>query len=183
MAWIKISRLLLFILIVWLVAQDIHSFQMSILTGWQFQCANTTCIPFVTTPASSIRACQINCLAQVQCQAASFEQTTSSCELFANIQNQSGNMFANVEITTMIVISGTRMPPGQYKYNVSLKNHSKYRFGYIPKRKLSLKSIRSFLEWSSQFHRKTFLTPSKTKHLLKNNLFSKRWTIHFSRQY
>ena len=98
---------------------------MSIMTGWQFQCVNTTCIPFVTTPASSIRACQINCLAEVQCKAASFEQTTSSCELFAKIQNQNGNMFANVEITTMIVISGTRMPPGEYKYNVSLKKSFK----------------------------------------------------------
>jgi hypothetical protein len=85
---------------------------MSIMTGWQFQCVNTTCLPFVAATASSLRKCQITCLAQVQCQAASFQQATSNCKLFANIQNQIGNMFADVEIVTMIVMSGTRMPPG-----------------------------------------------------------------------
>ena len=85
---------------------------MSIMTGWEFQCANTTCLPFVTVPTSSTRDCQLTCLAQVQCQAASFQQTTSSCKLFANIQNQNDNLFADVETITMIVMSGTRMPPG-----------------------------------------------------------------------
>jgi len=82
------------------------------MNGWQFQCANTTCLPFITVAALSLRSCQINCVAQVQCQAASFQQATSSCKLFANIQNQNGNMFADVETITMIVMSGTRMPPG-----------------------------------------------------------------------
>ena len=59
---------------------------MSIMTGWQFQCTNTTCLPFITVTTSSIRECQFTCLAQVQCQAASFQQTTSSCKLFANIR-------------------------------------------------------------------------------------------------
>ena len=112
MAWIRVSLLLLFVLIGSLVAQDIRSLKMSIMTGWQFQCANTTCLPFVTVTEPSIRDCQITCLAQVQCQAASFQQTTSSCKLFVNIQNQNGNMFADVETVTMIVISGTRMPLG-----------------------------------------------------------------------
>ncbi len=85
---------------------------MSIMTGWQFQCTNTTCLPFFTVTTSDIRECQLACLAQVQCQAASFQQTTSSCKLFANIQNQNGNMFADVDTITMIVMSETRMPPG-----------------------------------------------------------------------
>jgi hypothetical protein len=89
-----------------------RSIAMSIITGWQLQCANTTCLPFVTVTASSIRACQITCLAQVQCQTASFHQATSTCKLFVNIGNQTGNMFADVETVTMIAKSGTRMPPG-----------------------------------------------------------------------
>jgi hypothetical protein len=85
---------------------------MSIMSGWQFQCTNTTCLPFVTVTTSDIRDCQLTCLAQVQCQAASFQQTTSSCKLFTNIQNQNGNMFADVETVTMIVMSETQMPLG-----------------------------------------------------------------------
>jgi hypothetical protein len=112
MACIRISLLFLFTLIAQSVTQDIRSFSMSKMTGWQFQCATTTCLPFVTVTVSRICDCQTACLAQVQCQAASFQQSTSNCELFTNIKNQDENMSADVETVTMIVISGTRMPPG-----------------------------------------------------------------------
>jgi hypothetical protein len=102
----------MFILIEQSVAQDMRSTVMSIMTGWQFQCATTTCLPFVTVTVSSVRRCQMACLAQVQCQAASFQQSTSTCELFTDISNQDENMSAHVETVTMIVIYGTRMPPG-----------------------------------------------------------------------
>ncbi len=95
-----------------LVAQDMRSTVMSIMTGWQFQCATTTCLPSVTVVVSSVRRCQMACLAQIQCQAASFQQSTSTCEIFTDIGNQNGNMMAHVETVTMIVNSGTRMPPG-----------------------------------------------------------------------
>jgi hypothetical protein len=112
MAWITISLLFLFIFAVQSVAQDIRSFAMSLMTGWQFQCATTTCSPFVTVLVSNVRACQMACLAEVQCQAASFQQANSTCDLFTDISNQDENMSADVETVTMIVISGTRMPPG-----------------------------------------------------------------------
>jgi hypothetical protein len=112
MAWIRISLLFLFIFIAQSVAQDKRSFSMSIMTCWQFQCATTTCLPFVTAIVSNVRVCQMACLAQVQCQAASFQQSNSTCELFTDIRNQNENMSADVEAVTMIVNSGTRMPPG-----------------------------------------------------------------------
>jgi hypothetical protein len=112
MAWMRISLLVLFILIAQSVAQDVRSVSMSIMTGWQFQCATTTCSPFVTVIVSNVRACQMACLAEVQCQAASFQQANSTCDLFTDISNQAENMSADVETVTMIVISGTRMPPG-----------------------------------------------------------------------
>jgi len=112
MTWIRISLLFLFILIAKLVAQDIRSFSISIMTGWQFQCVTTTCLPFATITVSSIYDCRTACLAQVQCQAASFQQSTSNCELFTDMTNQDENMSAHVETVTMIVISGTRVPLG-----------------------------------------------------------------------
>ncbi|CAF4076263.1 unnamed protein product, partial [Adineta steineri] len=83
---------------------------MSTEAGWEFQCSRTTCVPFATVTVSSIYNCQVACLAQVQCKAASFYQSSSNCELFADISNQIGNLSANIDTVTMIVIDGTRIP-------------------------------------------------------------------------
>ena len=85
---------------------------MSTMNGWQLQCANTTCIPFATVIVANIRKCQITCLAEVQCKTASFHKLTSNCELFPEIPNSNTNMVANMDTVTMIVIDGTRIPPG-----------------------------------------------------------------------
>jgi hypothetical protein len=112
MMWIKILLLLLFVFTAQSVEEDIRSVQMSIMTGWQFQCINTTCIPFVTLTASSVRTCQISCLGQIQCEAASFQQSNSICQLFTNIPNPDSNLLADLMTITMIVMPGTRIPPG-----------------------------------------------------------------------
>jgi hypothetical protein len=85
---------------------------MSIMTDWQFQCATTSCVPFASVIVSNIRRCQMSCLAQVKYKAASFHQSTSRCDLFTIIPNPSGNMVANMNVVTMIVIVETRIPPG-----------------------------------------------------------------------
>ncbi|UJR12107.1 hypothetical protein I4U23_016285 [Adineta vaga] len=84
---------------------------MSIMNGWEFQCANSTCLPFVTTTVRNILQCQTNCLGQAQCKAITCQQATLKCQLFTSIVDQNSNLQANMETTTMIVISGTRMPP------------------------------------------------------------------------
>ncbi|CAF1126021.1 unnamed protein product [Adineta steineri] len=83
---------------------------MSKIVGWQFNCASTTCLPFSTLTVSDIFKCELACLAQIQCEAISFHQSTTKCELFANIPNQNGNMLANIDVVTMIVIDQTRFP-------------------------------------------------------------------------
>ncbi|CAF0889087.1 unnamed protein product [Adineta steineri] len=55
--------------------------------------------------------CQVACLTQSQCIAATFYRSTFNCELFDNILNQNGNMLANMDATSMSIISGTRFPP------------------------------------------------------------------------
>ncbi|CAF0750992.1 unnamed protein product [Adineta steineri] len=84
---------------------------MSTNTGWQFQCFNTTCLPYATIIVPNIRRCQMACLAQVYCHAVTFHRSPSDCELFADISNQNGNLLANMDAVTMIVIDGTRVPP------------------------------------------------------------------------
>ncbi|CAF3702757.1 unnamed protein product, partial [Adineta steineri] len=83
---------------------------MSIEAGWQFQCSNTTCLPFATVTVSNIDNCQVACLAQVNCKALTFYRSSSSCELFADISNETGNLSANIDAVTMIAIDGTRIP-------------------------------------------------------------------------
>ncbi|CAF4188398.1 unnamed protein product [Adineta steineri] len=92
--------------------QDIRSEEMSLLPDAKFQCANTTCLPFISVITTDIRNCQFACLGQGQCIAATFHQSTSNCELFDNMLNQNGTMLADVDATSMNVISGTRFPPG-----------------------------------------------------------------------
>ena len=96
------------------VAHNMHSFKMSIIKGQLFQCANTTCPPSITLTVSSVRSCRMACLNDVSCQAASFQQSTSSCQLFTYSPNQNEPMAINMEMVTMVVISGTRVPSRTY---------------------------------------------------------------------
>jgi hypothetical protein len=112
MTWKRISALLLFIIIARAVAEDIHSLEMSVITGSQFQCVNTTCLPYLVLAVLNVRDCRMACLSQVQCQAVNFHQSTTACALFTKILYQNIDMVDNVETATMMVISGTRAPPG-----------------------------------------------------------------------
>ena len=94
------------------IEQDIRLCRMSKITNSKFQCANTTCLPFVTNIVPNIGNCKTNCLAQTYCRAISFHQLTSTCQLFDNIPNPNGNMLFDANTITMIVIAGTRNPPG-----------------------------------------------------------------------
>ncbi|CAF1199352.1 unnamed protein product [Adineta steineri] len=112
MAFIRFLFWLLFFLIEQIPTQDIRSFEMSIMTGWQLQCANTTCLPFIIIRESDIYNCQRACLAQINCQAASFQQSTSTCELYGSLTNYNSYMSAHTDIVTMIVNPETRIPSG-----------------------------------------------------------------------
>jgi hypothetical protein len=112
MVWKRISLLFLLVLTAHPFAEDTRSLEMSTMDGWQLECVNTTCLPSLTVTVPSIRDCQLACLSELQCQAASFLQSTTTCELFTNIQYRNINMLANMEIITMMVISGTRTLPG-----------------------------------------------------------------------
>ncbi|UJR06705.1 hypothetical protein I4U23_010991 [Adineta vaga] len=110
MIWIRIFVLFSMVIFDQAVAQNVRSCMMSTMDGWQFQCATTTCLPYVTIVAFDILQCQSTCLGQTQCEAASFHQSTSSCQLFDHIVTQNNNMEAMVGTVTMTVISGTRTP-------------------------------------------------------------------------
>ncbi|CAF1027660.1 unnamed protein product [Adineta steineri] len=107
---IRSSLLVGLMLIVQSIEENIQSVQMSVMTGYRFSCTNTTCLPLTNTFASYIFKCQMACLAETQCQAASFNPSISNCQLFVNISNQIGNMVTDMNTITMITIAGTRVP-------------------------------------------------------------------------
>ncbi|CAF1602134.1 unnamed protein product [Adineta ricciae] len=82
------------------------------MTGWQLSCANTTCLPFATTTVLNIRICQTACLNQAKCKTATFHQSSSTCDLFSNIPSLNGSLVADMSSVTMLVMAGTRIPPG-----------------------------------------------------------------------
>ncbi|CAF0979756.1 unnamed protein product [Adineta steineri] len=85
--------------------------EMSLMIDCKFEYANTTCLPFINVITSNIRNCQVACLTQSQCIAATYHRSTSDCELFDNMLNQNGTMLADVDATSMNAINGTRFPP------------------------------------------------------------------------
>ncbi|CAF4298362.1 unnamed protein product [Adineta steineri] len=115
MASTRVCLWVLLMIITQAVGEDAQSMTMSLMVDSKFQCANSTCLPFINVITSNIRNCQIACLTQSQCRAATFHRSTSNCELFSDMLNQNGNILADVDATSMNIISGTRFPAGQYK--------------------------------------------------------------------
>ncbi|UJR06604.1 hypothetical protein I4U23_010888 [Adineta vaga] len=90
---------------------------MSIMNGWQFQCATTTCLPFSTVTVSNVRQCQTKCLYYTQCKSINFQLSISRCQLFSDTLDPSTDLQASTGMITMIVKDGTRVPSGLFKYN------------------------------------------------------------------
>lgn len=104
---------ILFLYVTQAFGQEARSIILTKLVNARFQCMNTTCSPLYTLTVSTILNCEIACLRNVQCHALSFHSSSSACALFNNAPNATGNMLVDVDMITMIIISGTRMPPGK----------------------------------------------------------------------
>ena len=110
----RVSLLLFLVLMKQTIGEDIRSVQMCLFNNLTFQCAQTSCLSFANLTTTNIQRCQIACLIQVQCKAATYYQPASNCQLHDSTINQNGNMSYNGDSVTMVVISGTRFPSGQY---------------------------------------------------------------------
>ncbi|CAF3314049.1 unnamed protein product, partial [Rotaria sp. Silwood2] len=95
---------LLFMIIKQIIGENTGSMIMSLIPDSKFQCANTTCLSVINVITSNIKKCQVACLTQSQCRAATFHRSTSNCELFGDMLNQNGNMLTDVDTTSMNVI-------------------------------------------------------------------------------
>lgn len=96
------------------LAQRMRSIEMSLFSGKQFQCGSTNCSSLITTTERNVRRCQMACLSARLCDAASFHQSTSACQLFSHLPNLSGDMLADPDAYSMRVHSDSRLSRGWY---------------------------------------------------------------------
>ncbi|CAF0796846.1 unnamed protein product [Adineta steineri] len=129
------------------------------MSGSKLQCANTTCLPFTTIIVPSIWECQKACLGDIYCRAASFHTSSTSCQLFADISDENDNMLADIDIITMIVVSGTRVPPGEL-YHATSGNKKSLLIFTIP-----LHNNKKWISESIDLHVKPHSNP--TQHMVQ----------------
>ena len=111
-----VFQMLLFVLVGQSVSQEIRSIDMAIMDGWQLTCAGTTCLPFVIVDTQDVQQCQAICLSRIECQVATFQQSTSACALFAYRVDVRVDLSPDPYTITSIAEMGTRIPAGQYEY-------------------------------------------------------------------
>jgi hypothetical protein len=90
------------------ISQDIRSLELLEMIDTKYQCNSPGCSPSTIVSTSSLRDCQIACLADAQCRTASFFQSISQCELFANIPDQYGTLLAEANVVTMTAIDNRK---------------------------------------------------------------------------
>ncbi|CAF1346833.1 unnamed protein product [Adineta ricciae] len=74
--------------------ENMRSMKMFVSMNSKFQCANTTCLPFIIIIPPNVLGCQVACLMRSQCKAATFYRS----------------IMIYTDATSMSVISGTRFP-------------------------------------------------------------------------
>lgn len=105
-----------YLLIKLALAYDMRSLRLSIVDNYEFNCANTYCLPYFNSTEVNVRRCQIRCLADIQCRAAIYYRSMSTCKLFMYQMDPMTNMMMNMNSTALLVIGGTRNPQSEYPF-------------------------------------------------------------------
>jgi len=101
--------LLLLTIIAQSASQNIHTLLLSKTNDVRYQCVDPGCSsPTIITVATLI-ACEIACLSNINCRTATYGQSNSGCELFADIPSQYGNLVAQAGAVTLMAIDGRQL--------------------------------------------------------------------------
>jgi hypothetical protein len=101
--------LLLLTIIAQSASQNIRTLLLSKTKDVRYQCVDPGCSsPTIITVANLI-ACEIACLSNVNCRTATYDQSNSGCELFADIPSQYGNLVAQAGVVTLMAIDGRQL--------------------------------------------------------------------------
>jgi hypothetical protein len=101
--------LLLLTIIAQSTSQNIRTLLLSETNDVRYQCADPGCSSPTIVSASSLRDCEFGCLSNVNCRTATYDQSNSSCELFADITSQYGNIVAQAGVVTLMAIDNRQL--------------------------------------------------------------------------
>lgn len=118
-----------------LIAMHTRSFTMYIMNQQKFQCVDTTCSFYSTIMVWNVHECSKNCVAQLQCTAATFHRSNSTCDrnscfhqynstcrLFDKSTLSSSNLTRDKNTVALIITS--RMNPSNSEYDIVLSQAS-----------------------------------------------------------
>ncbi len=101
--------LLLLTIIAQSASQIIRTLLLSKTKDVRYQCVDPGCSsPTIITVATLI-ACEIACLSNSNCRTATYDQSNSGCELFADIPSQYGNLVAQAGVVTLMAIDDRQL--------------------------------------------------------------------------
>lgn len=96
-----------------LIQGNINFVKMSILNGQKYRCGQVPCSSFLNTTVSNVRRCQMACTGNGSCAVATFQKTTSLCQLYEFSIQLNGTLIPDSDAVTMIVTENGRNPLGE----------------------------------------------------------------------
>jgi len=101
----NIILLLLLAFIAQSFSQNIRSLQLLEIIGKKYQCTSAGCSPSTRIHMSSLRDCELACLADTSCRTLSFDSSKNQCDLFINIPSQYGILLTQASVVTMTTVN------------------------------------------------------------------------------
>lgn len=89
--------------------QEIRTLTLLKMNNIQYQCTGQNCVPSVAVYVANLRRCQMACTDNAQCRTATYNQSDSRCEMFADIPEHNGYLMAQVGVITMAAIDSRRL--------------------------------------------------------------------------
>lgn len=85
-------------------SEDARSVLLSIVANVKYECTQAGCSPSSMVSVSSLKGCQMACLANSQCRTSTFGLSNHQCEMFADIPSQYGSLSSHINFVTMVAI-------------------------------------------------------------------------------
>ncbi|UJR11090.1 hypothetical protein I4U23_015272 [Adineta vaga] len=83
---------------------------MSKIGDSKYECNDSDCSSSKTVSVSDLRHCEIACLVDITCRTLTYDQSNNACQLFVDSPNERGNMLAQTDILTLIVLDNRPAP-------------------------------------------------------------------------
>jgi len=101
--------LLLLTIIAQSASQNIRTLFLSKTENVRYQCVDPGCSSATIISVANLRDCEITCLSNANCRTATYDQSNSECELFADIPSQYGNLVAQAGVVTLMAIDDRQL--------------------------------------------------------------------------